>query len=345
MAVPVLKMATIGLLPSCLKKIWYRFRGAKIGRNVSLGLLSIIDCPSIEIGDDTSIAPLSFITARKLRLGKRVSIRMLSAIDTGEVEIGDDSIIGENTIIGGMLTPESRLVLGKRVHIQVNVTLNPTFPIVIGDDSALGGNTYVFTHASHLSVLDGFPRVVGPVSIGRNSWIAWHNFIHPNVTIGDNVLVSAGSVVSTNLPTGCLAFGSPAKVVAADGRYILKRSEAGRHKIVMDILNSYAQYREYMGDPTELRETENGAKLTITTKARSAERVAYRRDLDPFPDWDCDAYISLASISEILRAELSARGKVWFDLEDKRTRLSRAPVWKGLKDFLNRYGIRFEVLD
>jgi hypothetical protein len=42
MALPIFKMATIGLLPSPLKKMYYRMRGAKIGKNVSLGLLSVL---------------------------------------------------------------------------------------------------------------------------------------------------------------------------------------------------------------------------------------------------------------------------------------------------------------
>lgn len=73
-------------------------------------------------------------------------------------------------------------------------------------------NTKVFTHGSYESVWDGFPVQWKPVSIGDRVWLpcAW---VNPGVSIGDNVVVAAMSLVNSDLPSGCLAGGIPCRVI------------------------------------------------------------------------------------------------------------------------------------
>ena len=51
-----------------------------------------------------------------------------------------------------------------------------------------------------------------PVTIGKNCWIAGNVTILPGVTIGDNTVIGAGSVVTKDIPANSLAFGNPCKV-------------------------------------------------------------------------------------------------------------------------------------
>lgn len=52
-----------------------------------------------------------------------------------------------------------------------------------------------------------------PVSIGRDVWIGGNCTILPGVTIGNNVVIAAGAVVTKDVPDNCLVAGVPAKVI------------------------------------------------------------------------------------------------------------------------------------
>lgn len=58
-----------------------------------------------------------------------------------------------------------------------------------------------------------------PIHIGENCWLGAGVIVLPGVTIGDNVVVGAGSVVTKDLPSNVLAVGTPAKVVREIGEH------------------------------------------------------------------------------------------------------------------------------
>ncbi len=70
----------------------------------------------------------------------------------------------------------------------------------------------MFTHGAYESAWNGFPVQWGPVSIGDRVWMpnAW---VNPNVKVGNDVVVAALSLVSKDIPDGCLAGGIPCKVL------------------------------------------------------------------------------------------------------------------------------------
>ena len=51
-----------------------------------------------------------------------------------------------------------------------------------------------------------------PVSIGRNVWIGGGAIILPGITIGDDAIIGAGSVVTRDVPAGATAVGNPARL-------------------------------------------------------------------------------------------------------------------------------------
>ena len=67
------------------------------------------------------------------------------------------------------------------------------------------------------------------VHIGDNVWFGGNCVVLPGVTIGDNVVVGAGSVVVHDLPDNCLAVGNPARVV----RYI-DQEERNEFSYILD---------------------------------------------------------------------------------------------------------------
>ncbi|MCD8127208.1 MAG: sugar O-acetyltransferase, partial [Clostridiales bacterium] len=56
-----------------------------------------------------------------------------------------------------------------------------------------------------------------PVHIGRNCWLGAGVVVLPGVTIGDNTVVGAGSVVTKDLPAGVVAVGNPCRVLRPIG--------------------------------------------------------------------------------------------------------------------------------
>ena len=58
-----------------------------------------------------------------------------------------------------------------------------------------------------------------PVHIGRNVWIGAGAVILPGITIGDNSVIGAGSIVTKDIPANCVAYGNPCRVVREIGEH------------------------------------------------------------------------------------------------------------------------------
>ena len=52
-----------------------------------------------------------------------------------------------------------------------------------------------------------------PITIGNDVWLGGNVTILPGVTIGDNVVIGAGSVVTKDIPSNCVAVGNPCKPI------------------------------------------------------------------------------------------------------------------------------------
>lgn len=88
-------------------------------------------------------------------------------------------------------------------------------PVTIGQGCLLGPGVHLYT-ATH--PLDPETRAAGlesgdPIEIGENVWIGGRAVVTPGVTIGDDAVVGAGSVVTRDVPAGTLVGGNPARVL------------------------------------------------------------------------------------------------------------------------------------
>lgn len=105
--------------------------------------------------------------------------------------------------------------LGKNVYINFNCTFVDDAQVYIGDDTLIAPNVTIIT-ASHPIYPALRAQKYGcnwPVFIGKNVWIASNVTILPGVTIGDNSVIGACSVVTKDIPANVVAMGTPAKVV------------------------------------------------------------------------------------------------------------------------------------
>lgn len=104
---------------------------------------------------------------------------------------------------------------GKNVYANFNLTLVDDTHIFVGDYTMFGPNVTVAT-AGH-PVLPQLRRrglqYNMPVHIGTNCWIGAGAILLPGITIGDNVVVGAGSVVTKDLPDNVVAVGNPCHIL------------------------------------------------------------------------------------------------------------------------------------
>lgn len=103
--------------------------------------------------------------------------------------------------------------IGARVFINFNCTILDVGKISIGDATQIGPSVQIYS-ADHPR--DPAERLAGlessrPVKIGCNVWIGGGAIILPGVTIGDNAIIGAGSVVTRDVAPGVTVAGNPAR--------------------------------------------------------------------------------------------------------------------------------------
>ena len=105
--------------------------------------------------------------------------------------------------------------LGKHVYANFNLTLVDDTHIYIGDYTMIGPNVVIATggHPILPSLRQEGYQYNAPVHIGKNCWLSAGVIVVPGVTIGDNTVVGAGSVVTKDLPGNVVAVGNPCRVL------------------------------------------------------------------------------------------------------------------------------------
>lgn len=110
--------------------------------------------------------------------------------------------------------------LGKQVYANFGLTLVDDTHIYVGDYTMLGPNVVLAT-AGHpiLPELRGERALQYnlPIRIGRNCWLGAGVIVMPGVTIGDNSVIGAGSVVTKDVPANVVAVGNPCRVLREIG--------------------------------------------------------------------------------------------------------------------------------
>jgi maltose O-acetyltransferase len=104
----------------------------------------------------------------------------------------------------------SNLVLGENVGLADTLILAYA-PVIIGNNCSFSYRNMIIT-SSH--DFDNFSTAwAAQVTIGDNVWITTNVIILPGVSIGNNSVIGAGSVVTGDIPSGVFAAGNPCKVI------------------------------------------------------------------------------------------------------------------------------------
>lgn len=110
---------------------------------------------------------------------------------------------------------------GYNIELGENFYSNHNLVILDGNKVKFGDNVFIAPNCSFYTAghpLDVETRNQGleyakPITVGNNVWIGGNVCVLPGVTIGDNVVIGAGSIVNKDIPSNTVAVGNPCKVI------------------------------------------------------------------------------------------------------------------------------------
>lgn len=161
-----------------------------------------------------------FRHAAKISVGTGVTIDDLSLVDARGTDgkgivFGDGVIVNRNSIVQ---SKGGDILIGKSVRIGANSTIVSRDGVRIGEGTLIAGGcsiaagTFDYSDLSR-KIAEQEMTTAGPIDIGKNVWLAAGVTILDGVRIGDDAIISAGSVVTGNIPPRSIAHGNPARVV------------------------------------------------------------------------------------------------------------------------------------
>ena len=165
-----------------------------------------------------------------LELPPETRIRLKEGSNKNDIVLGSDvgffpgcSIISSN---------HGKIIIGDHVRFQRNIRIYCVERVVIGDYTAISTNVCITDNNNHpinpeyrqymrttphgSDARSWIHSEHKPIIIGKNCWIGENSRIQKGVTIGDNSIIAACSVVTKDVPTNCIAAGNPAKIVKTD---------------------------------------------------------------------------------------------------------------------------------
>ncbi len=126
-------------------------------------------------------------------------------------KLGENPYVEPNIFMGFGFQVEA----GDRLFVNNNCVFVDPAKITFGNDVMIGPQCGFYTA---LHPLDVETRIAGyetakPIHVGNNVWFGGHVTVLPGVTIGDNSVIGAGSVVTKDIPANVLAFGNPCRII------------------------------------------------------------------------------------------------------------------------------------
>jgi serine acetyltransferase len=107
--------------------------------------------------------------------------------------------------------PEN-ITLGKRVVIGPKCTIGASAPIFIGDDVLFSKGVFIDTGTADISTPLPYAKLSKPIRIGHGVWLGANAMVMAGVSIGDNSIIAAGTIVRKSVPAGSFVVSEKARV-------------------------------------------------------------------------------------------------------------------------------------
>lgn len=168
----------------------------------------------------------------EMTLNAKRLLKELNAVDYGDIRLRKNILqrlfgrVGENVHVDIDFHCEygKHILIGDKVIINMNCTFVDNNIIEIGDNVLIASNVQIYT-ATHSTKIH--ERIVQkweerkeicntyalPVKINNGVWIGGGAIILPGITIGENSVIGAGSVVTHSIPANSVAVGNPCRVI------------------------------------------------------------------------------------------------------------------------------------
>ncbi|WP_455645908.1 sugar O-acetyltransferase [Methanosphaera sp.] len=153
-----------------------------------------------KIGEGTEVLlPFYCNIGSNIYIGKNAFINNnCNFLDTDTIEIGDYTLLG----------PGVNIICANH-PVSTRERIRP-----VDDEIDDGKYTYIDEDGNYDDSIEyTFVNTKQPVKIGKRCWIGANTIILPGVTIGDNVVIGAGSIVTKDVPSNKIVAGSPARII------------------------------------------------------------------------------------------------------------------------------------
>lgn len=163
----------------------FRYRCKMVGRNLLLSFKVPLTTPNLH-----------------MYFGDNCAINGYSTFGAAAINENPTLVVGNNTSLGYLVT----ISVGERVEI--------------GDDCLIADRVFIADNHGHPADPERrrlrqkvLPKEIEPIKIGNNVWVGYQSVILRGVTIGDNSIVGANSVVTKDVPANTVVAGNPAVIV------------------------------------------------------------------------------------------------------------------------------------
>jgi acetyltransferase-like isoleucine patch superfamily enzyme len=331
----------------------------QVGEGVRIGEGTVIVADDLVLGDGAVIGPGCDLRSARLEVGAggqvgagsrwwvadEAVLGAGSVVDAGADVVcrrwwvGEGSYLGQRLRIGAGASMEENSVvrIGNRCQIAPDVTVNPTEPVVIGDEVGISAEVAIFTHGYHAGhpVRDGHAAAFAGVEVEAGAWLGFRAVLLPGVKVGAGTVVAATATVTRSLPAGVLAAGVPATVKRVLAPVAL--DAAARREAVAGLLEAWVQRLRFKGLGVEAMQARGvGLRWQVTgpVSAESAGssdgsgrcwQVIWRPQNGERP-----------GVAEVARGGVDARAAVFDFAEPLTVRGVLDDLGHDLRDFLRR---------
>lgn len=196
---------------------------------------------------------------------------MFSIVVADRIELGPGAVIdpltlvyrpsffsmGERSRIAGfvrIIGYGGNVSLGQQSFVALSCLIDISADFELGNRSAIGPRSTLYSHGSTGLIFNiRYPHRIGKIKIGVDTWIGMCCIIHPQVSIGDRVIVLPGIVVRSNIPddTSIIAPAVDQRSIPTNRLLIGVTDEVRRKTIDMTFQYLTAHYRDAVVDQTD----------------------------------------------------------------------------------------------